>query len=127
MISTRSSRWRRLFDESANPADDGACPVAVPDNAVERLPDLIQIRRVGAQPAQRRLGVGDRSGDRLVHFMGDRRRELPHRLDAVGVRQLHLCLTVAPLALASFGFRPLALGQIKHESDTLVSSLFECR
>ena len=52
--------------------------------------------------------------------MGDRRRELPHRRDAVRVRQLHLRLAVAPLALARLGFCSLALGQIEHESDTLV-------
>src|SRR6266568_2103726 len=53
--------------------------------------------------------------------MGDRGRQLAHRRDAVGVRELHQGLAVAPLAFASLGFRPLALGQIKHERDTLVS------
>ena len=36
------------------------------------------------------------------------------------MRQLHLHLAVAPLALACLGFRPLALGQIEHEGDALV-------
>ena len=107
--------WRRLFDELTDPADDVAGAIAVLDDASERLPRLLQMRWLTIQPAQRRLGVGDRRGDRLVHFMGDRGGELPHRRDAVGMRQLHLHLAVAPLALARFGFRPLALGQIEHE------------
>ena len=58
--------------------------------------------------------------ERLVDLMGDRGRELPHGRDAVGVRQLHLHLAVAPLALAGFLLRALALGQIEHEGDALV-------
>ena len=56
--------------------------------------------------------------------MGDRGRELPHRCDAVRVRQLRLRLAVASLALARLGFRPLALGQIENEGDAAV---FEAR
>jgi hypothetical protein len=33
------------------------------------------------------------------------------------VRQLHLHFAVAPLALAGFGFRPLALGQIEDDQS----------
>ena len=44
-----------------------------------------------------------------------------------GVRQLHLRLAVPLLALAQRRFRPLALGQIEHESDRLVSSFFDRR
>ena len=58
------------------------------NDTTERLPHLLQIRRLTTKPAQSRLSVGDRPGDGLFHFMGDRSRELPHRGDAVGVRQL---------------------------------------
>jgi ABC-type uncharacterized transport system substrate-binding protein len=37
----------------------------------------------GGWPAQTGLGVGDDGGERLVHFMDDRGRQLPHRRDAV--------------------------------------------
>ena len=50
---------------------------------------------------------------------------MPHRCDAVRVRQLRLRLAVAPLALARLGFRPLALGQIEHEGDA--GAVFEAR
>ena len=118
---------RRLLDEGTDPADDVARSLAVLQDTTERLPDLLEIRRLGAQPAQSRIGVGDRRRDRLVDLMGNRGRELPHGRDAIRVRQLHLHLAVAPLALACFCFRPLALGQIEHEGDTLVPAFFEGR
>ena len=59
--------------------------------------------------------------------MGDRGRELADGGDTVHVRQLHLRLAIAPLALARFGFRPLALGQIQHEGDTVVAAFLEHR
>ena len=73
------------------------------------------------------MGVGDCRRDRLVDFMGNRSRQLPHRRDAVRVRQLHLCLAVSPLALAQAFLRPLALGHIEDESDALVSAFVESR
>ena len=83
---------RRLLDEGTDPADDLSGSIAVPDDASERLPRLLQIWRSTIQPAQRRLCVGDRCGEGLVDFMGDRGRELAHGGDAVRVRQLHLHL-----------------------------------
>jgi hypothetical protein len=59
--------------------------------------------------------------------MSNRCRELPHRCDAIGVCQLHLELAVAPLAFAYFRLGTLALGQVEHESDTLVRSFIEVR
>ena len=47
--------WRRFFDELADSADDVAGAIGVLDDTAERLPDLLQIRRLRAQPAQRRL------------------------------------------------------------------------
>src|SRR5882757_6799327 len=58
--------------------------------------------------------------------MGDRGRQLAHRRDAVSVRELQLRLSVSLLAFASFCLRALALSQIKHEGDTLVTALFKC-
>ena len=59
---------------------------------------LDKIRRLGAEPAQSRLAVRDRSANRLVHFMGDRRRELSNRSDPIAVRELHLRFAVPPLS-----------------------------
>ena len=69
-----------------------------------RLPSLTMSRRIsrnsfsiehlGAEEAQRGLRVGDGGADRLLHFMGDRGRELTHRGDAISVRELHLGLAV---------------------------------
>ena len=42
---------RRLLDQGMDPADDVAGAFAVPDDLIERLADLVQIRRTGAQPA----------------------------------------------------------------------------
>ena len=84
--------WGRLLDEGTDPADDVAGSLAVLDDATERLPDLLQIRRLGAKPAQGGIGIGDCRRNWLADFMGNRGRQLPHRRDAIDVRELHLCL-----------------------------------
>ena len=43
LISTRSSRGVAFLTEITNPVHDSARPIAVPDNAVERLPELVEI------------------------------------------------------------------------------------
>src|SRR4029077_21000385 len=90
---------------------------AVRTNVSRRLPHLLQVRRLAAEPAQRRLSVGDSGRDGLFHFMGDRGRELPHGRNAVRVRQLHLHLLVAAFALAYLRFRPLAIGNVSNERE----------
>src|SRR6202048_510025 len=54
--------------------------------------------------------------------MGDRGRELTHGGDAAGVGQLRLSFAIAALAVACFGFRPLALGDVV-EKNTDESAL----
>src|SRR5580700_6098671 len=63
------------------------------------------------------MGVGDRRCDRLVDFMGNRSRQLPHRRDAVRVRQLHLHRAITPLAFTDFRLCPLTLGDVHVGSD----------
>ena len=91
--------WRHLLDQGAYPADDAAGSIAVfndgIDDGIEGLPDLFQIRGVAAKPAQSGIGAGDCRGYRLADLMGDRGRELPHRRDAIGVRELHLRFAVS--------------------------------
>src|SRR6185436_10252637 len=77
------------------------------------------------EPVQCRLNVGNAPGNGLFHLMRDRSRELPHRCDATGVRQLCLHFAIAALAVAGFGFRSLAPAQVKYEADHLGSSLVE--
>src|SRR3546814_4827734 len=48
-----------LLDESTDAADDLGRTPSVLDGTTKRLPDLVQIWRLGTQPAQGRLGIGD--------------------------------------------------------------------
>src|SRR5262249_23993368 len=73
------------------------------------------------------IGVGNYGSDRLVDLVGNRGREVPHRCEAVRVRQFHLCLAVSPLTFAHCRLCPLAVGQVDHEGYTLISSSFEVR
>src|ERR1700680_1227263 len=58
--------------------------------------------------------------------MGDRGRELTHGGDAVGVRQLRLYFAIAALAVACFGLRPLALGDVvEKDSDKSALGVFD--
>ncbi len=82
----------RLLDEGADPADDVAGSFAVLDDIGKRLPGLLQIGWLGAKPAQGGMGIGDCRRDRLVDFMGNRGHQLPHRRDAIDVRELRLRL-----------------------------------
>ena len=115
------SPWRGLLDEGAYAANDLAGSIAVLDDGIEGLPDLLELRGLRGEPAQSGVAVGDHCGNRLVDLMGNRGRQLPHRRDAIGVRQRHLRFPVSPLALAQVFLRVLALGQIEHEGDALVS------
>jgi hypothetical protein len=66
--------------------------MTVLDDTIESILSLLHIGRLAGQPAQAGIGVGDHPGERLLDFMGNRRRQLPHRRDAVDVRELHLRL-----------------------------------
>ena len=67
---------RHLVDEGPDAADDVAGALAVLDDTAEGGANLVEIGRLGAQPAQGGLRVGNRRGDRLVDLMGDRGRQL---------------------------------------------------
>jgi hypothetical protein len=81
-------------------------PLAVADNAIDRLPGLFQIWRLTGEPAYSVLGIQKRGSDRLVDFVGNVGCELAHCRDPVRVHQL---------CLGAF-----SLGQIEREDDALV-------
>src|SRR3546814_8146499 len=58
-----------LLDESTDAADDLGRTPSVLDGTTKRLPDLVQIWRLGTQPAQGRLGIGDSRPERLHDLM----------------------------------------------------------
>src|SRR5215813_14178339 len=58
------------------------------------------------------IGVAEHRSERLADFVGKRSRQLPHRRDAVRVRELHLYLSVCP-------FGSLPIGKVQHETDAL--------
>ena len=70
---------RRLLHQIAYALHDGTRPRSIPDDALRRPPNFVQSRWVEAKPAERRLGVGEGRGDRLVHFISDRRGKFPQR------------------------------------------------
>src|SRR5260370_22222621 len=76
-----------LFNEAADPSDDVARSIAVLDDTPESLPDFTHVGRLRANPTQGGLGRGDDRGDRLIDFVGNRRREVPHGADAVTGRK----------------------------------------
>ena len=110
---------RRFLDQRTNPADDLARSIAVVHDTAKRPPGLLQIGPLYAQPAQSGIGVGDRGGDRLVHLMGDRGRELSHHCDAVRVRQLRLYFVER--FLGAFAFRDV--DRRAYEFDELSSGV----
>ena len=101
---------RSFLDEGTNLVDHLGRSMAVLSNASERLPHLLQIRRSTIQPAQRCLRIGDRRGDRLVHFMGDRGGELPHRCNPMNMGEL-------VLRVQARLFSPPALGHVDRGAD----------
>jgi hypothetical protein len=118
---------RRFPDEAANPADHLTGSIAVANDTIEGLLGLAQLWRLRSHPTQGRLGVGDDSADRLVDFMGDRRRELAHCRQPVGAHQLRLSVPVPPFSFERLGLRSLALGQIDHERHSLPARSVDCR
>ena len=59
----------------------------------ERLPHLIEIRRLRRQLVQGRLSVEQRRADRLVQFMGDRGGQFTQCCDPRDMRKLGLHAT----------------------------------
>jgi hypothetical protein len=81
----RVAARRHLVNEAADACDDFAGSITVPNDTAQRLPDLAQVRRPAVKPPQGGVGIGDDRADRLIDFVGNRRREVPQGDDPVGV------------------------------------------
>ena len=98
--------------ELADPLNDLPGPVAVLRDAVEGAANPLEVGIRRGQPVQRRVGIGDDGGQRLIDLVSDRRDQLPQRGDTGHVRELHLRVAVSLLAVAQFLLGPLALGDV---------------
>src|SRR4029079_87928 len=84
---------RDLLHERAYSLHDIPGSLPVLDDLVECLPGLFEIWRPATQPPQSGLGIVNCRIDRLICFMCDRGRQLPHCRDAIYVRELRLRFT----------------------------------
>src|SRR5258705_12426276 len=100
-------------------------PSAVVDDPFNRAARRAQVGIPAVEPAQTGLGVSYDARERLVHFMGDGCRKLPHRGNAIDVRKLHLGIEQALFAGAQLVLRSLALRHVDDEDNSLVSFLLE--
>ena len=66
--------------------------MGVLDDAVQRFADAFEVGTLGVEPVARGVRVGRDRRERLVHLVGDRRRQLAQRRDASDVRELGLRL-----------------------------------
>src|ERR1700676_3946440 len=101
-----------FFRERPDPPDHLARTAAVVDDPFHRAPRSGKVGSVAVEPAQTGLGVGHGSGERLVHFMGDRGCQFAQRRPARYACELHLGVEEALFAGAQLLFRPFAVGDI---------------
>ncbi len=78
----------RTLRQGAHPHDDVACAVRVTDHAVDGLPGLFQIDRLGGQPALTGITAGDNGRQRLIDLVGNGRRQFTQLIDPCDPRQL---------------------------------------
>ena len=67
------------------------CPMAVPDNAFENLPYLVEIGRRSCEPSQSGIGACDHGRQRLLYLVADRGRHRPHCRELRDARKLRMC------------------------------------
>lgn len=106
---------RRLSEHDTDPPDDLGGPPPLLDNVIQGLSNLIQIRRLRAQPALSRIGIVDCRCNRLHDLVSNRGRQLPHCRDAIEVRELRLRFAQRPRGLPQFA-RPF-LGSVRLRAE----------
>ena len=91
---------------STDAADDIFGSVGIPYDAVERIPDFIQIRRAQFQEARGGTGVVAGGCDRVENFVSQRGRHLSQDAHAIYMREIRLQLAKPlVLLLSAFAFR----------------------
>src|SRR5262249_23184885 len=77
-----------LFEHGPDRIEYFTGPVAVPDNAFENLPDLVEVGRRLGEPAQTGIGARDHGRQGLLNLVTDRRRHRPHCRELRDARKL---------------------------------------
>lgn len=72
----RDARIQGLLEQGPNAADDIRRRVGVAEDALDCLVRALDIWRVRRQPTLTGMGVGNDGGQRLIHFVGNRSRQL---------------------------------------------------
>ena len=79
-------------EECADAADNVAGAPAVPLDQAEVVSSFLHVRWLSRQPAERRTGVGNHAGERLVDLVRDRRGHLAHQQHTIRTREICLSL-----------------------------------
>ena len=93
---------RGFLEEEANPADDFGRTRSVLDDPHCRGARLFDVWLIAVEPEHARVGIGEGGGNRLIHFMRQRNRQLPHGGHPADVGEIRL-------GLAQGGFGLFAL------------------
>ena len=88
LTASHSCCGGELLGERAHLGDDLARPVGVLDQAGDRRPRLVEIGRIGGQPAHAGIAVGDHRGERLIDLVRDRGGEFAQRGHTADMREL---------------------------------------
>src|SRR4051794_37310372 len=88
----RLSLRNTLLEEQADPVDDFPRTHSVFHDTQRRRTRLFEIWGVASEPAQASVGVGDRGGNRLIHFVRQGGSQLSHGghpVDVCEIRPRH--------------------------------------
>jgi len=64
--------WSFLLEQRTDAAEHGAGASTVLDNSLDGLACLLEVGRIGGEPFDAGVPMGDDGGERLVDFMRDR-------------------------------------------------------
>jgi hypothetical protein len=91
LVDFKPLRLRAGFLQGrTNPGDDVAGPLPIGDDIPHRPPHLPQAWGLACEPAQTGIAIVDDGGERLVHLMGNRGRQLSQGHHARDVCQFRL-------------------------------------
>src|ERR1700694_3602444 len=84
--------WGLLSHKPTDPADNFACPIAVPDDESEIVADLVEVRRLCGPPTQTRARIRNNTRKPLVDLMRDQGCHLADEHDPIDAREICLGL-----------------------------------